>query len=89
MRERSVAGPSDEAFGAETSDPLPARADLTREEKVPMLHQWELGLRECPVAEEENMPPAHPRSVTLDEVLAALDVLGATPDERSVPTTYG
>jgi hypothetical protein len=28
-------------------------------------------------------------NATLDEVLAALDVLGATPDERPVPSTYG
>ena len=65
------------------------REDLSRDEKVELLRQWELDLREGMVAEEENMPAAEPSAVTLDEVLDALRVLGAESEFQNVPTKHG
>lgn len=65
------------------------RDDLTRDQKVEMLRQWELDLREGMVAEEENMPAAEPLTVTLDEVLDALRSLGAESQFHDVTTKHG
>ncbi len=65
------------------------REDLTRDQKVEMLHQWELDLRERMVAEEENMGESEPASFTLDEVLDALRALGAESRFHQVPTMHG
>jgi hypothetical protein len=65
------------------------RDDLTRDQKVEVLHQWELDLREEMVAEEENMPAAEPMAVTLDEVLEALRSLGAESQFHDVTTKHG
>jgi hypothetical protein len=65
------------------------RDDLSRDEKVEMLRQWELDLREGMVAEEENMPAAEPLTVTLDEVLDALRSLGAESQFHDVTTKHG
>jgi hypothetical protein len=77
------------ARGSETPQGLLARDDLTSEQKIEILRQWELDLRERMVAEEENMQATEPMSVTLDEVLIALDTLGAAPASHPVPTTHG
>lgn len=66
-----------------------AREDLSRDEKVELLRQWELDLREGMVAEEENMSAAEPLAVTLDAVLDALRSLGAESECRGVPTKHG
>jgi hypothetical protein len=66
-----------------------ARDDLSRDEKLRLLRQWELDLREGMVAEEENMPAAEPAAVTLDEVLDALRALGAESEFRGVTTKHG
>jgi hypothetical protein len=91
-------------MNAKTNEPLPspregteptgaqdllARDDLSRDEKVELLHQWELDLREHMVAEEENMPATEPAAVNLDEVLDALRALGAESRFHGVSTKHG
>jgi hypothetical protein len=68
---------------------LLARDDLSREQKIELLQQCELDLREGMVAEEENMPPSEPLTITLDEVLDALRALGAESQFHDVPTKHG
>jgi hypothetical protein len=65
------------------------REDLSRDEKLELLHQWELDLREHMVAEEENMLATEPVAVTLDEVLDALRALGAESRFQDVTTKHG
>jgi hypothetical protein len=65
------------------------RSDLTREEKLALLRDWELDLRERMVAEEENMPASEPLAISLDEVLDALRSLGAESQFRNVSTKHG
>ena len=76
-------------LGSGTPQQLLARDDLTREQKIGILRQWEQDLRELMVAEEENMMAAEPMNVSLDEVLVALETLGAGPASHPVPTTHG
>ena len=78
-------GPKD--FGSPES--LLASDELTREQKIAILRQWELDLREIMVAEEENMAAAEPPRISLDEVLNALDQLDAAPEAHPVPTKHG
>lgn len=78
-----------ESFGSETPESLLAREDIGREQKIAILRQWELDLRERMVAEEENMPAAEPMRINLDEVLHALSKLGTTSESHPVPTTHG
>jgi hypothetical protein len=66
-----------------------AREGLSREEKIELLRQWELDLREGMVAEEENMPATEPAAMTLDEVLDALRTLGVESEFHDVPTKHG
>ena len=73
----------------ETPQSLLTRDDLTREQKIQTLRQWELDLRERMVAEEENMPSSEPERFSLEDVLSALDQLSADPDSHPVPTTHG
>lgn len=72
-----------------TPQQMLARNDLTRQQKIGILRQWELDLRELLVAEEENMTAAEPMGVTLDDVLIALETLNAGPVSHPVPTTHG
>jgi hypothetical protein len=65
------------------------REDLSRDEKLELLHQWELDLREHMVAEEEIMLATEPVAVTLDEVLDALRALGAESRFQDVTTKHG
>lgn len=76
-------------LGSETPEQLLARDELTNEQKIGILRQWEQDLRELMVAEEENMTAAEPMNVSLDEVLIALETLGAGPASHPVPTTHG
>jgi hypothetical protein len=82
---RAERSPKD--FGSPES--LLANDELTREQKIAILRQWELDLREIMVAEEENMSAAEPARMSLDEVLNALDQLGAAPEAHPVPTKQG
>ena len=77
--------------GSELFSPndLLSRQDLTREQKIETLRQWELDLRERMVAEEENMPASEPASPSLQEVLEALRSLGAESEFRDVTTKHG
>jgi hypothetical protein len=62
--------------------------DLSREQKIKLLRQWEYDVREIQVAEEENM--AGPEPVTLSSIHEALSSLGVFRDmERSAPTKQG
>jgi len=79
----------DIGLGSVTPQQLLARDELTSEQKIGILRQWEQDLRELMVAEEENMPAAEPMNVSLDEVLVALETLGAGPASHPVPTTHG
>jgi len=76
-------------LGSVTPQQLLTRDELTSEQKIGILRQWEQDLRELLVAEEENMPAAEPMNVSLDEVLIALETLGAGPASHPVPTTHG
>lgn len=55
--------------------------DISRDDKVRLLRQWEYDAREQSVAEEENMTGGPP--VRLDEVLAALHKLGEKTDHAA------
>ncbi|MBK1700061.1 hypothetical protein CKO41_10490 [Thiococcus pfennigii] len=68
---------------------LLARDDLARDEKIAILRQWELDLREGMVAEEENMQVTVAAPVALDEVLDALRTLGAESEFHDVTTKHG
>ena len=71
-----------------TPDDVLAEKDLSREQKIQILHRWEYDVRELQVAEEEGMEG--PQPVSLDAVLRALRSLGAPADtERSAPTKQG
>lgn len=72
-----------------TPQQLLDRDELSREEKVELLRQWELDLRERMVADDENMAATEPDAVTLDDVLKALKKLGAASSGHPVPTTHG
>ena len=89
MNQDSSAPPINIEIGSVTPQQLLARDDLTREQKIGILRQWEQDLRELMVAEEENMSAAEPMNVSLDEVLVALETLGAGPASHPVPTTHG
>lgn len=91
MTTRSTTQRPRERTGFELVSPkdVLTREDLSREEKVELLRQWELDLREGMVAEEENMPPSEPLTITLDEVLDALRTLGAESEFQDVPTKHG
>jgi len=62
---------------------------LSAAQKTEVLREWERDLREQMVAEEENMPAPEPPSVTLDEILEALDGLGAGRTPGGTPTKHG
>jgi hypothetical protein len=91
MKPETRAASRREKTGFELVSPasLLEREDTSREEKIELLHQWELDLREGMVAEEENMPAPEPLRVTLDEVLDALRALGAESQFHEVPTKHG
>jgi hypothetical protein len=72
-----------------TPQQLLEREGLSREQKIRLLREWELDLRERMVAEDENMAATEPATVTLDDVLEALQRLEATPSSHPVPTTHG
>jgi len=81
--------PASSGFEPASPKDLLGRDDLGREEKLEILRQWELDLREGMVAEEENMPASEPPSVTLEEILDALRSLGAESEFNDVPTKHG
>ena len=71
-----------------TPDDVLTEKDLSRDQKIQILHRWEYDVRELQVAEEEGMEG--PQPVSLADVLRALRSLGAPEDtERSAPTKQG
>lgn len=71
-----------------TPDDVLTEKDLSRDQKIQILHRWEYDARELQVAEEEGMEG--PQPVSLADVLRALRSLGAPEDtERSAPTKQG
>ncbi len=64
-------------------------SSISREDKIDILRRWEYDVREIMVAEEENMPPDDSAAL-LEEILAALEKLGAGPETKSfAPTKHG
>ncbi len=61
--------------------------DLTRKQKIEILRRWEYDARELQVATEENMPGNN--SDLLDQVLKALNSLGAFSEKSNSPTKQG
>lgn len=88
-RDPHLGGEREKALSLASLDDLLARDDLTREQKVAILHEWELDVRERMVAEEENMVASAPLVLTLDKVLDALRDLGAESRFHDVTTKHG
>lgn len=64
--------------------------ELSREQKIEILHRWEYDARELQVADEESMTAPRAEPVTLQTILEALRALGAPSDvEHSAPTKQG
>ena len=73
----------------QTPEDVLASSEISREQKIKILHRWEYDVRELEVAEEEGMEGG-PKPVPLDAVLRALRSLGAPADpERAAPTKQG
>ena len=74
-------------------DALLAREDLTRDQKLALLRQWEYDLHLLQVATEENMTgdgPPGTNAEKIREVRSAAEKLGADiVDERSAPAKAG
>jgi hypothetical protein len=65
-------------------------SELSREQKIEILHRWEYDARQLEVAEDENMLSDSDQPDILDEILRCLRALGAGPDAaRSAPTKQG
>jgi hypothetical protein len=97
--ERMMDQPTFEKLAADVSkhfaspDALLARDDLTREQKLTLLRQWEYDLHLLQVATEENMtgdaPPGN-NAERIREVRSAAEKLGAeVGDEGSAPAKAG
>lgn len=54
-----------------------AHPELSRVQKIEILRRWAYDAKELEVAEEENMAPSGASQDILDEILAALNELGA------------
>ena len=72
---------------------IAAAKDLSQQQKVKLLRQWEFDLRENLVASEENMTAASPEGSSaelLRDVRKTLMALGADhKDETAAPTKSG
>ncbi len=78
----------DPALVFKTPEEVVTNRELSREQKIKILHRWEYDARELQVAEEEGMEG--PQPVTLEAVLRALSSLVAPGNtERSAPTKQG
>lgn len=82
-KKRAKTTPSEEFTSP--SDVLKAD-ELTRSEKIDVLHRWEYDARELDVATEENMPAPNPSDL-LDQILEALKELGAESVNDSTSVT--
>lgn len=79
--------------GADVPPTAPAqllqRDDLSRDEKIALLREWEQDAREQMVAEEENMIGSGTVAENLGDILAALAALGADREAAPPPTKHG
>jgi hypothetical protein len=65
-------------------------AELSREQKIEILHRWEYDARQLEVAEDENMLSDSDQPDILDDILRCLHALSAGFDAtRSAPTKQG
>ena len=60
------------------------RDELTREQKIEVLHRWKFDALQLQVAEEENMGSEQPSDI-LDRVLQALHALNAGSNLKDSP----
>ncbi len=63
--------------------------DLSREQKIKILHQWEYDALQREVATEENMPSSDGAGPALAEIRRALEALGETGESHSGGTKFG
>jgi hypothetical protein len=78
----------DPAVVFQSPEALLRQADLSREQKIDILRQWEYDARELEVAEEEGMRTSRPD--LLDRILQAFHTLHAWHDpDHTAPTKQG
>jgi hypothetical protein len=78
----------DPGLAFKTPDEILKRNDLSRDQKVKLLRQWEYDVREMQVAEDENM--TGPQPVAIGAIRDALRALGISPEtESTAPTKQG
>ena len=63
--------------------------DLSREQKIKLLRQWEYDVLQLQVATEENMPPGDGDPSGLAAIRKALEALGEEGGAGPGPTKYG
>lgn len=63
--------------------------DLTRNQKLKILHQWEYDALQREVATEENMPASTPGRNALAEIRRTLEALGEGGDSHPGSTKFG
>lgn len=73
----------------QTPETLAAAASLPKQERIELLREWELDLRERSVAAEEGMTGPRSDPGLLARVRRALDSLDASDDGESGPTKLG
>lgn len=76
----------DPASAFDSPDAVLTHPELSREQRIEILRRWEYDARELQVAEAENMGGGE--AAHLDEILRALDALGADARDRA-PTQHG
>ena len=92
MKDRYKQAQTDVSKIFATPNDIVAAADLSETQKIGLLHQWELDLRQLLVAADENMTGAGQGAAgeRLRRVHAALAQLGVEADpDRGAPTSAG
>ncbi|HZA53594.1 MAG TPA: hypothetical protein VE616_05025 [Candidatus Udaeobacter sp.] len=78
----------DPGLAFKTPEEVLKRNDLSRDQKIKILRQWEYDVREMQVADDENM--TGPQPVAIGAIRDALRSLGILPDtEKTAPTKQG
>ncbi|MEE9452385.1 MAG: hypothetical protein V3V61_06490 [Gammaproteobacteria bacterium] len=70
-----------------TPDEVVKDPDLTRKEKIKILHVWHYDALDLAVASEENMAGSDEDSMLLPQILQALRALGVEHDSDEMPPT--
>ncbi len=65
------------------------REDLSSEQKLKILRQWEYDALQREVATEENMPSSDGGGPALEEIRRALEALGETGESHPGGTKFG